>query len=279
VSDAPAIELNDGHEMPQIGLGVWLIGAAETAGAVRAALELGYRHFDTAQGYGNEAGVGEGVRASGIARDEVFITSKLANSFHEPADARREFAGTLSRLGSDDVDLFLIHWPVPFRYGGDFVTTWKVFEEFQREGRARSIGVSNFQPDHLQRLAAECDVVPAVNQVELHPHFANAEVRAYNDAHGIATEAWSPLGQGGAVLSDPAIAAIAARHDRTAAQIVLRWHVQHGTVAIPKSQSPVRMRENLDLFGFELDDDEMARIDALDRGEPGRLGGHPERFG
>src|SRR5689334_15668396 len=191
MTDVPAIELNDGNSIPQLGFGVFQIPPAETADAVATALEIGYRHIDTAEMYGNERGVGEAVRASGLDRADVFITSKLDNGAHRPDDARRAFEGTLSALGVDYVDLFLIHWPLPTLYDGDFVSTWKTLEEFRRDGRARSIGVSNFQIDHLERLAAETDVVPAVNQIELHPYFGNAEVRAYGHAHGIATQAWS----------------------------------------------------------------------------------------
>ena len=203
-----SIELNDGHSIPQLGFGVFQIDPAETAEAVGRALEVGYRHIDTAEGYGNERGVGEGVRASGLDRGEVFITSKLDNDSHRPDDARAAFDRTLSELGVDYVDLFLIHWPLPTAYGGDYVSTWKTLEEFKADGRARSIGVSNFQVDHLERLAAECDVVPAVNQIELHPYLLNEAVRAHGEAHGIATEAWSPIAKG-QVLDDPVVTAIA----------------------------------------------------------------------
>ena len=239
--------------------------------------QAGYRHIDTAQMYGNERGVGEGVRDSGLAREGVFITSKLSNAAHRPDDARRAFAATLAALGSDHVDLFLIHWPLPTLYDGDFVSTWRVLEEFQREGRARSIGVSNFQPAHLARLAAETDTVPAVNQVEVHPYFANDIIRAYGQQHGIVTQAWSPLAQG-AVLTDPAITAIAARLARTPSQVVLRWHIQRGDVVFPKTVSRERMRENLDLFTFELEADDMTTLASLDRGESGRTGPHPDTF-
>jgi len=277
VSSIPDIRLNDGRTIPQLGLGVYQIAPRDTARAVRDALEAGYRHIDTAQMYGNERGVGEGVRDSGLARDDVFITSKLSNAAHRPDDARRAFAATLAALGFDHVDLFLVHWPLPTQYDGDYVSTWRVLEEFQRDGRARSIGVSNFQSAHLERLAAETDTVPAVNQVEVHPYFANDTIRAYGQQHGILAQAWSPLAQG-AALTDPAITAIAARLVRTPSQVVLRWHVQRGDVLFPKTVSPERMRENLDLFTFELEADDMTTLASLDRGEAGRTGPHPDTF-
>jgi 2,5-diketo-D-gluconate reductase A len=227
--------------------------------------------------YGNEAGVGEAVRSSGLDRDDVYVTSKLSNAFHRPDDARRAFDETLSALGFDYVDLFLIHWPLPALYDGDFVSTWRTLEELQRDGRARSIGVSNFQVAHLERLAAETDTVPAVNQIELHPYFLNDEVRAYGEAHGIATEAWSPIAQG-AVLDDPVVAGIAERVDRTPAQLVLRWHVQRGNIVFPKSVTPSRIRENFELFDFELAPQDVEKIDNLDRGEAGRQGPNPDSF-
>ncbi len=273
----PAIELNDGHTIPQLGFGVFKIDPAETAAAVTAALEAGYRHIDTAEMYGNEAGVGEAIRDSGLDRSEIYVTSKLDNDVHRPDDARRAFEGTLADLGTDHVDLFLIHWPLPTRYDGDYVGTWKVLEAFRADGRARSIGVSNFQVAHLERVLAEGDVAPAVNQIELHPYLLNEEVRAYGEEHGIVTEAWSPIAKG-TVLGDPVVAAIASAAGRTPAQVVLRWHVQRGSVVFPKSTRPARMRENLALFDFELSADDMARISALDRGEAGRTGPNPDTF-
>jgi 2,5-diketo-D-gluconate reductase A len=273
----PTIDLNDGHTIPQLGFGVFQIDPAETARAVSVALEVGYRHIDTAEMYGNEKEVGEAVRASGLDRADVYITSKLSNSFHRPDDARRAFEETLSALGSDHVDLFLIHWPLPTLYDGDFVSTWRTLEEFRQDGRARSIGVSNFEVEHLQRLADESDVVPAVNQIELHPYLLNDEVRAYGQAHDIATQAWSPIAQGD-VLDDPAITAIAGRLGRSAAQVVLRWHIQRGNIVFPKSTTRARIEENFELFDFELEDDNVERIDALDRGEAGRIGPHPDTF-
>jgi 2,5-diketo-D-gluconate reductase A len=273
----PTIQLNDGRQIPQLGFGVFQIDPGETAQAVAVALEVGYRHIDTAEMYGNEQEVGEALRSSGLDRGEVFVTSKLNNGSHRPDDARRAFDGTLSELGSDYVDLFLIHWPLPTLYDGDYVSTWRTLEEFQRDGRARSIGVSNFQIEHLERLAAECDVVPAVNQIELHPYLLNEEVRAYGESHGIATEAWSPIAQGG-VLDDPAITAIADRVDRTPAQVVLRWHIQRGSIVFPKSTTPSRIKENFELFDFELDAGDVAEIASLDRGEDGRTGPNPDTF-
>jgi 2,5-diketo-D-gluconate reductase A len=273
----PTIELNDGKKIPQLGFGVFQIPPAETAEAVSTALEAGYRHIDTAEMYGNERGVGEAVRASGLDRADVYITSKLNNGFHEPEVARKAFADTLTELGSDYVDLFLIHWPLPTLYGGDFVSTWKTLEEFRSDGRARSIGVSNFQVAHLERLAAESDVVPAVNQIELHPYFHNAEVDAYGRAHGIVTEAWAPIAQG-KVLGDPVLAPIAEKYGKSPAQVVLRWHIQRGNIVFPKSTTPSRIRENFELFDFELDGADVLAIDALDKGEAGRDGPNPDAF-
>ena len=273
----PTIELGDGHSIPQLGFGVFQIDPEETARAVSVALDVGYRHIDTAEMYGNERGVGEAIRASGLDRGDVYVTSKLNNSFHRPDDARRAFDRTLSELGFDYVDLFLIHWPLPTLYDGDFVSTWNTLEEFKADGRARSIGVSNFQVEHLERLAAETDTVPAANQIELHPYFQNREVRSYDEEHGIATEAWSPIAQG-EVLDDPVITEIADRVGQTPAQVVLRWQVQHGNIVFPKSVTPERIRENFEIFDFELESGDIERIDGLDRGEDGRTGPNPDRF-
>jgi 2,5-diketo-D-gluconate reductase A len=275
VSDVPTIELNDGRSIPQLGFGVFQIPPDETARAVSLALETGYRHIDTAEMYGNEQAVGEAVRASGLGRADVFITSKLNNGFHRPDDARAAFARTLVELGTDYVDLFLIHWPLPTLYDGDFVSTWKTLEEFQSDGRARSIGVSNFQVPHLERLAAETDVVPAVNQVELHPYFQNDEVDAYGQAHEIATEAWAPIAQGN-VLGEPVLAEIAGRLGRSPAQVVLRWHIQRGNIVFPKSTTPARIKENFELFDFQLEPADVEQVDALDRGPAGRNGANPD---
>jgi 2,5-diketo-D-gluconate reductase A len=271
------ISLNDGNTIPQLGFGVFQIEPKDTEKAVSEALEIGYRHIDTAEMYGNEKEVGEAIRVSGLDRSDVFVTSKLNNGAHDPHDAREAFEATLSELGFDYVDLFLIHWPLPTLYDGDFVSTWKTLEEFQRDGRARSIGVSNFQIEHLERLAAETDRVPAVNQIEVHPYFANDRVRSYGREHGIVTEAWSPIAQG-EVLDDPAITRIAERVARTPAQVVLRWHIQRGDIVFPKSVTPSRMRENFELFDFELEPTDMEAITTLDQGEDGRIGAHPDTF-
>ena len=273
----PRITLNDGNAIPQLGFGVFQIPPAETAQAVTHALDAGYRHIDTAEMYGNERGVGEAIRARGLERSDVYVTSKLNNGFHEPDDARRAFEETLATLGFEYVDLFLIHWPLPTLYDGDFVSTWQTLEEFKSDGRARSIGVSNFQVAHLERLAAETDTVPAVNQIELHPYFQNREVAAYGREHGIATEAWAPIAQG-KVLDDPTLTEIAGRAGRSVAQVVLRWHIQRGNIVFPKSVTPERIRENFELFDFELAPADVETIDALDRGEAGRDGPNPDVF-
>jgi 2,5-diketo-D-gluconate reductase A len=277
LSAVPNITLNDGSTIPQLGFGVFQIESGDTTEAVSEALQVGYRHIDTAEMYGNEKEVGEAIRASGLGRGDIYVTSKLNNSFHEPQDAREAFDRTLSDLGFDYVDLFLIHWPLPTRYNGDFVSTWQTLEEFKRDGRARSIGVSNFQIDHLEQLAAETDTVPAVNQIEVHPYFTNDAVREYGQEHGIATEAWSPIAQGG-VLEDSTITQIADKVGKTPAQVVLRWHIQLGHIIFPKSVTPSRMQENFELFDFELESGDMDAISGLDRGEDGRTGPHPDTF-
>ncbi len=273
----PTITLNDGNAIPQLGFGVFQVPPEDTREAVTKALDVGYRHIDTAEMYGNEKGVGEAIRASGLARDEVFVTSKLNNGFHEPDDARRAFDRTLADLDIGHLDLFLIHWPLPTRYDGDYVSTWKVLQEFKADGRTRSIGVSNFQPDHLAMLEKESDVTPAVNQIEVHPYFTNEAARQASLDRGILVEAWSPIAQGD-VLEDPALVEIAQRVGRTPAQVVLRWHIERGNIVFPKSSTPERIRENFEIFDFELDDSELERIDELDRGEGGRNGPHPDRF-
>jgi 2,5-diketo-D-gluconate reductase A len=275
VSAIPDIRLNDGRTIPQLGFGVFQVPPAETRAAVETALRIGYRHIDTAQMYGNESGVGEAVAASGLDRSDVFITSKLNNGYHEPDDARRAFDATLKALGSDYVDLFLIHWPLPTLYGGDFVQTWRTLEEFYREGRARSIGVSNFTTKHLGRLRAETEVRPAVNQIEIHPYLTNEQIRAYDRDNEIATEAYSPIAQGN-VLTDPTIESIARQTGKSPAQVVLRWHIQRGDIIFPKSKTEDRVRENYEIFDFELDEGSMAMITDLDRGEKGRTGGNPD---
>jgi 2,5-diketo-D-gluconate reductase A len=277
MSKVPTIELNDGVRIPQLGFGVFQIDPGETAAAVKTALDTGYRHIDTAEMYQNEEGVGQGIRDAGLDRAEVFITSKLDNGFHKPDDARRAFDKTLEALNSDYVDLFLIHWPLPTLYGGDFVSTWKVLEEFASDGRARSIGVSNFQPAHLDRLADETETVPSVNQIEVHPYFGNEQVREYGRDHGIITEAWSPIAQG-KVLDDPVIDRIAKAREKSPAQVVLRWHIQRGDVVFPKSVTPERIKSNFELFDFELDTSDMDAISALDKGDSGRAGPNPDTF-
>jgi 2,5-diketo-D-gluconate reductase A len=277
MATVPDLTLNDGNSIPQLGFGVFQVPPEDTARITAQAFEAGYRHIDTAQMYGNEKGVGEAIRASGIPREELFITSKLNNGFHEPEKARAALDQTLADLGLDQVDLFLIHWPLPTQYGGDFVSTWKTLIEHKSDGRARSIGVSNFQPDHLARLANETDVVPAVNQIEVHPYFTNEAARRANEASGILTEAWSPIAQG-AVLDDAVITDIAEQVGRTPAQVALRWHIQRGDIVFPKSSTPERMAENFALFDFELDDEAMAAITGLDKGEDGRTGPNPDTF-
>ncbi len=277
MSAVPDITLNDGTTIPQLGFGVFQIDPAETAKAVTTALEIGYRHIDTAEMYGNEQEVGEGVRASGLDRGDVYVTSKLNNGFHRPDDARKAFEGTLDALDLGYLDLFLIHWPLPTLYDGDYVATWQVLEELKASGRVRSIGVSNFQVDHLQRLATETSTVPAVNQIEVHPYFTNEAVRAYGLEHGIATEAWSPIAQGG-VLKDPVITEVAEKVGRSTAQVTLRWHVQRGDIIFPKSTTPARVKENFELFDFTLEDADVEAISALHQGEPGRTGPNPDTF-
>ncbi|MFF3946339.1 aldo/keto reductase [Streptomyces sp. NPDC001902] len=269
----PDITLNNGVTMPQLGFGVFQVPDADTAAAVTSALESGYRSIDTAAIYGNEAGVGQALAASGIARDELFVTTKLWNGDQGYDSTLAAFDASLAKLGLDHVDLYLIHWPAPAR--DTYLDTWRAFERIHAEGRARAIGVSNFQPAHLQRLIDNGDVVPAVNQVELHPQLQQAELRAFHARHGIATEAWSPLAQG-AVLKDPVITGIAGRLGRTPAQVILRWHLQLGNVVIPKSVTPERIRENLDVFDFALSDADVAAITALDNGT--RIGPDPDAF-
>ncbi len=274
MTSIPRIPLNDGNSIPQLGFGVYKIPEAETAEAVRTALAAGYRHIDTAAFYENERGVGEGVRTSGLDRDEVFVTSKVWWTDNGYDSALRSFDASLDRLGFDTVDLFLIHWPAPKQ--DRYVETWRALEHVRDEGRARSIGVANFHTHHLERLARETETAPAVNQVELHPWLPQEEVRAYDTAHGIVTEAWSPLARG-RVLGDPVLDRLAAKHGVTPAQIVLRWQVQLGNVVIPKSATPERIRQNLDIFGFALDADDVAAIATLNTGE--RTGRDPDELG
>ena len=271
----PDVTLNNGQQIPQLGFGVFLIEPRDTVAAVSAALEAGYRHIDTAEEYGNEKEVGEAIRQSGLDRSEVFVTSKLNNDAHQPDDARQAFDESLKALGVDYLDLFLIHWPLPTRYDGDFVSTWQTLEEFYREGRARSIGVSNFQAHHLRRLHGESQIIPAVNQIEVNPYLTQDELRGFCAEHQIAVEAWSPLGRGN-VLQDPEIETIARRAAKTPAQVVLRWHLQRGDIVFPKSVTTDRIRENIDIFDFELSAEEIGTISALDRNE--RTGPDPDKF-
>ncbi|CAB4956890.1 unannotated protein [freshwater metagenome] len=273
----PNIALPDGTSIPQLGFGVFQVPPEDTAATVVQAFEAGYRHIDTAQMYGNEAGVGEAIRTSGLARDDLYVTTKLNNSFHRPDDARREIDASLEKLGLDQVDLFLIHWPLPTQYDGDFVQTWRALIEAQEAGKTRSIGVSNFQPAHLDRIVEETGVVPVVNQVEVHPFFSNEDVRAANQRHGVLTEAWSPIAKG-KVMDDDTIGEIASLVGRTPAQVTLRWHVQRGDIVFPKSMNPDRMRQNFEIFDFELEPTHMSAIDELDRGEEGRTGPNPDTF-
>ena len=273
MTSIPTVTLNNGVEMPQLGFGVFQVPDDETTAAVTAALAAGYRSIDTAAIYGNEEGAGRALAESGIPREELFITSKLwiEDLGYEPTLAA--FEASLDKLGLEYLDLYLIHWPAP--ESDKYADSWLALEKLQADGRVRAIGVSNFLPEHVQRLVDLGGTVPAVNQVELHPALQQRDVAVFNGAHGIATEAWSPLAQG-AVLDDPAVVEIAARHGRTPAQVVLRWHLQQGRVVIPKSVTPSRIRENLDVFGFTLSAGELAAVDALER--DGRTGPHPADF-
>ncbi|MEU8882103.1 aldo/keto reductase [Streptomyces hydrogenans] len=269
----PTVTLNNGVEIPQLGFGVFQVPDEETTAAVSSALEAGYRSLDTAAIYGNEAGVGKALAASGISREELFVTTKLWNADQGHDATLRAFDDSLAKLGLDYVDMYLIHWPTPAR--DLYKETWKAIEKLVADGRVRAAGVSNFQPDHLKRLIDGADLVPAVNQVELHPGLQQNELRAVHAELGIATEAWSPLAQG-AVLGDEAVTVIAGRHDKSPAQVVLRWHLQLGNIVIPKSVTPERIRQNLDVFDFTLTDDEMAALAGLDRDL--RTGPHPDQF-
>jgi 2,5-diketo-D-gluconate reductase A len=267
--------LNNGRTIPQFGFGVFQVKPADTAKAVTEALEAGYRHIDTAEMYGNEKEVGTAIAKSGLDRADVFVTSKLNNGFHRPDDARLAFGYSLDALGFDYLDLFLIHWPLPTRYGGDYVSTWRTLEEFYRDGRARSIGVSNFQPHHLRRLHGESEITPAVNQIEIHPYLTQNDVRAFCAQYQIAIEAWSPLAQG-LVLDDPTIVSIAKQVGKTPAQVVLRWHIERGDIVFPKSVTPARIGENIDIFDFELSGEDVEAITALNKNQ--RTGPDPDKF-
>ena len=275
MSDQPTVTLNNGVRIPQLGFGVFKVPPAETIEAVTRALDAGYRHIDTAAMYGNEEGVGRAIAQSGIPRDEVFVTTKLNNDAHGSEAALRAFETSRSRLGLEVVDLYLIHWPLPAQ--DRYVETWRALEKLLHDGAVRAIGVSNFQPAHLQRLAEETETVPAINQIELHPYLTQAALREYDATHGIATESWSPLAKGGALLRDQVVTSLAEKYGRTPAQIVLRWHLQLGLVVIPKSVTPARIEENIAVFDFELDADDVEAISGLNRDE--RTGPDPDTFG
>lgn len=266
----PVTTLNDGKQIPQLGFGVWQVENEQTTPVVASALEVGFRHIDTAAIYGNEEGVGKALQESGLARDELFITTKLWNDKHQKADAREAIETSLTKLGLDHVDLYLIHWPATVKYGDAYIEAWDALQEFKAEGLATSIGVSNFHQVHLDQLNGE---TPVINQVELHPTFQQAELRQLHQQRGIATEAWSPLGQS-KDLSHQVIGTIAEKHLVTPAQVIIRWHLQLGNVVIPKSVTPERIAANFDVFGFELDDSDMTAIAGIDEGN--RLGKNPE---
>ena len=270
----PTVELNNGVLMPQLGFGVFQVPADETTQAVTTALESGYRSIDTATAYANEAAVGRALAQSGIARDELFVTTKLWNGDHGYDETLRAFDKSVGELGLEYLDLYLIHWPVP--EADRYADTWRAFETLYSDSRIRAIGVSNFQPHHLDRLARESPIVPAVNQIELHPYLQQPELRTYHAEHDIATEAWSPLAKGGELLAEPVVTALADKHGRTPAQVVLRWHLQLGNVVIPKSVTPSRIRENLDVFGFDLDEGDLAELAKLEKGL--RTGPDPDTF-
>lgn len=274
MSQVPSLTLNNGVEMPQLGFGVWQVPDDEATKAVTTAIESGYRSIDTAAIYQNETGTGKAIAASGVARDELFVTTKVWNTEQGYDSTLRAFDASLDKLGLDHVDLYLIHWPVPAKDA--YVDTYRALEKIYADGRAKAIGVSNFLPEHLKRLLGETSVVPVLNQIELHPQLQQAESRALHAEHGIATEAWSPLGSGKGLLEVPTVLAVARKHGRTPAQAVIRWHLQTGNVVIPKSVTPSRIAENIDVFDFELDADDLAAFAALDEGK--RLGPNPGEF-
>jgi 2,5-diketo-D-gluconate reductase A len=274
MASVPTIRLNNGVEIPQLGFGVFQVKPEETVEAVRNALEVGYRHIDTAEMYGNEKEVGQAIRESGLDRSEVFVTSKLNNGFHARDDALKAFDQTLDDLGLGHLDLFLVHWPLP-GIDVDYVETWQAMEEIYRGGRCRAIGVSNFHEHHLHRLFEATETKPAVNQIEVSPYLTQDPLRAFNREHEIAVEAWSPIARG-KVNDDPVIQQVAESVGRTPAQVTLRWHVQRGDIVFPKSVNRGRMEENFAIFDFELDESAMAALTALDRGE--RTGPNPDEF-
>ena len=270
----PNLILNNGIEIPQLGFGVFKVPAGGTKEAVLKALQTGYRHIDTARLYGNEAEVGEAVRESGLDRDAVFVTTKVWNDDQGYDATMRAFDASMDRLGFDVLDLYLVHWPVPHQ--DLYVDTWRAMEKLYRDGRIRAIGVSNFNPDHLRRLVEETDVVPVLNQVELHPYLQQEAVRKTDESLDVRTEAWGPIARGGELLADPVIVRLADKHGKTPAQVVLRWHIELGNVVIPKSVTPSRIEENFDVFGFELDEEDMAAIAELERGQ--RTGPDPDEL-
>lgn len=277
LTSVPTLTMSDGHQIPQLGFGTYKIVGAGAQAAIEQALELGYRHIDTAQMYRNEAAVGSAIAASGIPREQIFLTTKLNNDRHDPDSARRSLDGSLARLQTDYVDLFLIHWPMPKAYEGHYPDTWRVMQEFVADGRARSVGVSNFEVAHLQRLLDEVGVAPTVNQVEAHPLFPNDAIHTWMSNHGGIVEAWKPIVRG-EILHDPQLVAAAERLEHTPAQLILRWHIERGDVVFPKSTHPERMRENMGIFDFSLDDDARTLLNSMDRGEAGRTGAHPDEF-
>jgi 2,5-diketo-D-gluconate reductase A len=274
IARVPLVSLTPGVALPQVGFGVWQVPDEAVQGAVEEALAVGYRHIDTARIYGNEAGVGRALAATALPREEIFVTTKVWNDDQRRDDVLRAFDASLERLHLDVLDLYLIHWPVPA--ADRYVETWRTLLELRDGGRVRAVGVCNFQPSHLRRLLTETGEMPCLNQVELHPYLQQRELVGFHASHGIRTEAWSPLASGGAVLDDPVVGLIAARHGVSPAQAILRWHVEQGYVVIPKSVTPARIRENLDLFAFRLDDEDMAQLGALDSGR--RTGPDPDRF-
>lgn len=271
--DVPTVSLNSGHPMPQLGFGVFQVPPDEVQQAVATAFEAGYRSIDTAAMYRNETGVGKAIAESGLPRDELFITTKLDNDAHGYDNARAAFRDSLDKLGLDYLDLYLIHWPLPAK--DRYVETWQALVSLRDEGLVRSIGVSNFQVAHLDRVIGETGVTPALNQIELHPYLTQDQLRGYDAEHGIATEAWSPIAKGGELLRDATVTALAEKHGKTPAQVVIRWHVELGNVVIPKSVTPSRIAENIDVFDFELDEGDIQEISALNRDE--RTGPDPDR--
>ncbi|MDR0536154.1 MAG: aldo/keto reductase [Puniceicoccales bacterium] len=274
MSIVPTLQLNDGHHIPQFGLGTWLTPPDAVLPAINAALACGYRAIDTASIYNNEAAIGEALRDSGIPRSQIYLTTKVWNTDQGFDSTLRAFDESLAKLGTDHADLYLVHWPIAMH--GKYLDTWKALVRLRAEGRARSIGVSNFQIEHLKRVIGETGVVPAVNQIELHPDFTQDALRAFHARHGILTESWSPLAQGKVLLTSPVVQKVAAKHQRTPAQVILRWHIDLGLVVIPKSITPARIRENFDIWGFKLDSNDLAELATLDADN--RIGPDPDKF-